>query len=111
MTLQNMIEKLDLKIIYSSKTDTDIMSGHIGDLLSEVMRDAKKDCIWITHQTHQNIIAVAEVVGAKAIVLPKPGKYLEETIKKAEEMDISLLISENDAFETAGKIYNLLKNE
>ncbi|MGM0640025.1 MAG: iron-sulfur binding hydrogenase [Thermotogota bacterium] len=109
MNLNTIIDNLDLEIINKGNLDTEIEKGHIGDLLSEVMRNAEEKCIWITHQTHQNVIAVAEVVGANAILIPEGLNYLPETLEKAKNMDINLLKTNMSGFEVTGKIYNLLK--
>ncbi|BBE31687.1 hypothetical protein OSSY52_18280 [Tepiditoga spiralis] len=108
MKLKKIIDELNLESI-TNFNDEDINSGHVGDLLSEVMGNAPEDSIWITHQSHQNIIAVAEVVGARAIILPENEEYMEETIKIAKEKNIVLLKSKKSAFELAGSLYNLLR--
>ncbi len=109
MKLNTIIEKLDLEIINKGNLDIDIEKGHIGDLLSEVMRNAEEKSIWVTHQTHQNVIAVAEVVGANAVLIPEDLNYLPETLEKAKSMDINLLKTKMSGFEVTGKIYNILQ--
>lgn len=110
MKLNDLISKLNLIIVNEGDLQVEIKNGHIGDLLSEVMRNAKENCIWITHQTHQNILAVADVVGINAILIPKNIDFLPETIKVARERKINLLKSDLSGFEITGKIYQLLKN-
>ena len=108
MKLKEIVDKVELESI-TEFNDVDITFGHVGDLLSEVMGNAPEDSIWITHQSHQNIIAVAEVVGARAIILPENEEYMDETKKIAKEKNIVLLKSKKSAFELAGLLYNLLK--
>lgn len=109
MKLKQIIDELNIEIINKGNLDLVISNGHIGDLLSEVMRNANENCIWITHQTHQNIIAVAEVIGANAILVPENLNYLPETLDKAKKMNINLLKIDISGFQITGKIYNLLK--
>jgi hypothetical protein len=108
VNLNDLISKFNLEVVNEGDLQVGIKNGHIGDLLSEVMRNGTENCIWITHQTHQNILAVAEVVGAKAILIPENLNYLPETLKKAKEMKINLLKTNLSGFDITGKIYNLL---
>jgi hypothetical protein len=109
MLLSDVIEKLGLSVVSEGNMNADIKEGHVGDLLSEVMRDAKENSVWITHQSHQNIIAVAEVVGIKAIIIPNKGVFSKESINKAKENEITLISSIESGFDIAGKIYSLIK--
>lgn len=108
MILKELIDSLKLKIEHEGNLNTEISEGHVGDLLSQVMSDAKENSIWITCQTHQNIIAVAEVVGIKAIVIPDNYKFTEDTLNKVKETEISLLSSNMSGFNTAGVIFKTL---
>ena len=109
MLLSEVIEKLGLTVVSEGNISADIKEGHVGDLLSEVMRDAKEDSVWITHQSHQNIIAVAEVVGIRAIIIPNKGNFSKDSINKALDNEITLLTCSESGFDVAGKVYSLLK--
>lgn len=106
MKLNEIIKGTDLKEIYCYDKKTDIVNGYIGDLLSDVMGNAPENSIWLTIQSHVNIIAVASIRDIKAIVLCNDLKFDEETIKKAKENNISLLSSKYSAFKT---VLNLFK--
>ena len=91
--------------------DSEILIGHTGDLLSEVMRNRQENSIWVTHQSHQNIIAVSEVTGAKAIVIAENLNFNADTVESAKDASIALFKTKLSAFECCGKLYNLLKND
>jgi hypothetical protein len=110
LILEDIISEFNLELVNEGNLKVKINAGVIGDLLSEVMRNGKENCIWITHQTHQNIIAVAEVIGAKAILIPENLNYLPETLERAKDMRINLLKTELSGFEITGKIYKILKD-
>ncbi|MFO7881811.1 MAG: DRTGG domain-containing protein [Kosmotogaceae bacterium] len=106
MKLKEIIQKTGLEEIYCHNKNVDILNGYTGDLLSDVMGNAPENSIWITIQSHVNIIAVASIRDIKAIILCNNLEFDKETIKKAKENNISLLSSKYNAFET---IFSLFK--
>lgn len=108
MTLRELVNTLPLENLGNdSDLDKTLKGGYVGDLLSNVMRFAKEGNIWITVQTHINVIAVATLVGIRGIIFPCGIKPPVETIEKAKEEHIALLSTELDAFTICGKIYEL----
>ena len=84
-----------------------VEGGYASDLLSDVMANAKKNDIWITLQTHPNIVAVAVLKEISAIVIinrrkPEPG-MLEKAVKEG----VPVLTSPLPAFELIGMLYDL----
>ncbi|AEX86335.1 iron-sulfur binding hydrogenase [Marinitoga sp. 1135] len=108
MKIKDILKREYIEKIYVHDEETEVKNGYIGDLLSEIMRNAPEESIWLTHQTHPNIIAVASIVGAKVIIIPEGFNFAEETIEKAKENQITLLKSKKNIFETTGEIYNLI---
>jgi predicted transcriptional regulator len=99
LSLENLGNDIDLE-----KTTT---GGYVGDLLSNVMRFAKEGNVWITVQTHINVIAVATLIGVSGIVFACGVKPPKETIEKAKMEHIGILSTDLDAFTICGKIYEL----
>ncbi len=83
------------------KKDQEITGGYCGDLLSWVMAHAKKGNIWITVQTHINIIAIATLLELTCIIIPENISVEKETIQKAEQEQIPILGSNLTSFEIA----------
>lgn len=81
---------------------------YCSDLLSDVMANAPKDSIWITLQTHPNIVAVASLAGLAAILISRGAVPDAETLTKAQQEGIPILTTELPAFDAAGKLYLLL---
>ena len=72
MRITEITEKLDLKVLSGHNgLSNEITGGYVSDLLSDVMGNAKEGQIWITLQTHQNIIAVASLKDLAAIIIVK----------------------------------------
>jgi len=108
MLLEKIIEKLNLELVAGESVEKEIKKGYTSDLLSEVMASGNSD-IWITVQSHSNIVAVATIIGVKAIVLVNGREYTQDTREKAKEEGICLLKSKQNAFEITGKIYAMLQ--
>ena len=87
--------------------DREVTSGYCGDLLSDVMANSKKGALWITIQSHQNIVAVAVLRELAAILLVNGRVPDEETKAKSEGEGIPILLSSLPAYELAGRLYEL----
>ncbi len=81
--------------------------GYVSDLLSDVMAQSKEGDIWVTLQAHPNIIAVASLKELAGIVIVQGRKPEEETLKKAQNEEIPILVSDLQAFEIVGRLYQM----
>jgi predicted transcriptional regulator len=106
--LQEVVDKLGMKPLSAfSRLSAECSGGYISDLLSDVMANAKAGDLWVTLQTHQNIVAVAslkEIVGIIIIGGREPEKA---TLAKAEEEKIPILLTTLPAFEVVGRLYQM----
>ncbi len=79
-------------------TESKEVSGlYVGDLLSFVMSKAKQNEVWLTVQTHPNIIAIASLLELSAIVVVEGVEVPQETIELANEKGVVLIVSILDA--------------
>jgi serine kinase of HPr protein (carbohydrate metabolism regulator) len=109
MKLKEIIEKLQLKVFTGQdKLDVEVTSGYTSDLLSDVIANSKESNLWITLQTHQNIIAVAKLKDLSGIIIVNNREPDENTLQKAKEENLPLLGSEEMAFEVSAKLYELI---
>lgn len=106
MTVSRICDALGLEHVCGD-CSAEVISGYVGDLLSEVMAQAKPDSVWVTVQSHVNILAVATIVGIRAIVLCGGHEYPQEVVEKATNEGICLLKTQKPAFEVVGEIYSL----
>ncbi len=107
MNIKNMIEKLQLKEVTNLSNDIEFENVYIGDLLSVVMSSAKENSVWITIQTHLNIVAVADLIDIAGIIIVEDMEVDNDTIEKANEMEIPILTTDKSAYEIACEIYKL----
>ena len=110
MTVKELAEKLNLKLFCGEGgLNREIEGGYTGDLLSDVMGNAEANHVWVTLQTHKNVMAIAYLKELAAIILVKGYKPEEETIKQSNEEQIPILGTDEEEFELSAKIYNLIK--
>jgi hypothetical protein len=106
MKLRDIVEKLGMEILTNQGyLDMEISGGYASDLLSDVMAHGAKGSLWVTLQTHQNIVAVATLKELAAIVLVNGRRPDADTLTKAEEEGVSILTTARSAFEVAGLLY------
>ncbi len=109
MDLESIVRELNLIVrCGEDELGMEVTGGYVGDLLSDVMANSKEGNLWITRQTHQNIIAVASLKELAGIVLVQGQEPEEDTLEKASKEGMPILVTELYAFEAAGKLYNLL---
>jgi len=109
MKLREIIEKLQLQVLVDQeRLDTEVTGGYTSDLLSDVMANSKAKNLWITLQTHENIVAVAKLKDLAGIVIINNRQPDEETFKRAKDEHVTLLASRESAFSITGKLYRLI---
>jgi hypothetical protein len=82
---------------------------YVSDLLSDVLANSKEGDLWVTHQSHPNVVAVASVRGLSGVIITGNRDIEPETIKKAEAEQVNMITSSSSTFELVGAVYNLLK--
>ena len=109
MKVKELVEKLNLKVLSGEKgLDREIDGCYISDLLSDVMGNAMEGNIWITLQTHKNVMAVASLKEMSCIILVKNLMPNDETIEQSNDEDLPILQTSLPTYEIAGLVYNLL---
>lgn len=111
MTLGDLVTELSLEVKSCRQgLEKEINGAYVSDLLSDVLANSKKDNIWITLQTHLNIVAVAAVKGLAGIIITGSRQPQEDTLEKAEIEKITIMTTPLPAFEVGGRIYQSLKH-
>lgn len=108
ISLKTVIEKLDLEIISSIKgVNRPVEGGYASDLLSCAMRGAKKDFLWVTLQSHVNVVAVASLLNLAGVIITEGNRPAPETIAQAEEEKVILLLTPLTTFSVVGQLIAL----
>ncbi len=112
MELTTIVETLDLDVkTTGGELSREVSGVYVSDLLSDVLAHAEEDDLWVTLQTHPNIVAVASMKDLSGIVLVNGRTPEDETLRKANDEDLPIMTTEMRAFQLAGKLYGLLVKE
>ena len=106
MKLQKIIENLDLKPLTKTE-DKEIEGVFISDMLSDVMSSAKAGDLWVTVQTHKNIVSASNLVDIGAIIIVHGKSVPDETIEIANRFHVSIYSTSLSTFQLAGKLVAL----
>lgn len=111
MKVKEMIEKLDLKLLTKDVSEdalyAEVEGGYASDLLSNAMGQGQPGMVWVTMQGHQNVAAVASLIGFAAVIVAGDGPVADDTLHKANLNDVVVAATEASAFEVIGKLYAL----
>jgi len=108
MNLKDVAERLALNVLQpQGNFDVAVAGGYTGDLLSDVMGNAKEGSIWITCQTHENIVAVARLKNLAAIILVNSRKPDDSALEKARDERVIILGTPESAFAITGALAEL----
>lgn len=108
-TLQDIIDKLELKVLtaprdFAAHTPA---SGYTSDLLSCVMAGAQKQSVWVTLQSHANIVAVAALLDLSAIIITEGAMPDPSSIARANDEEINLFITQKPTYYVVGRLWEL----
>jgi predicted transcriptional regulator len=107
MIVREMLGVLQAEVIAgAANIDNDISGGYASDLLSNVMSQANSGNIWITMHAHQNVIAVASLLGLSAVIIAGDVQPDKEAVSKADAEQIPLLMTSLPVFEVVGLLYS-----
>jgi hypothetical protein len=109
MKLSEVMNNLNLRLLTEPKdfSQIQITSGYSSDLLSCVMAGAAKQDVWVTLQSHNNIVAVAALLELSAIIITEGAVPDENTIAKANAEEVVLLSTSEKTFHVIGKLWEL----
>lgn len=110
MTVKAIIEDLHLNVFCGEAgMEKIVKGGYVSDLLSDVMGNAEEGEIWITMQSHMNVVAIASLKELAAVIIVNEIQPAADVISKAEREGVILLGTSVSTFQTAGKLFNLLE--
>lgn len=109
MNVREIFNNLGLSVMAGEDLGREVTGCYISDLLSDVMANARDGEIWITLQTHPNIVAVATLKNIAAIIITNNRLPEEETIKRASKEGVTIATTPMTTFEIGGRLYQLLR--
>jgi hypothetical protein len=103
MELQKIIDSLGLTAL-TNVEDRPVSGVYISDMLSDVMANAQPDSLWLTVQTHKNIVSAANLVDIAAVVVVQDKKVPQDTIDLANRFHVIILSTPLPSFALAGRL-------
>ncbi|MFQ6092916.1 MAG: DRTGG domain-containing protein [bacterium] len=108
MKLKEVVEELNLDVRSGEGSlDAEVAGGYVSDLLSDVIAHTRKGDLWITLQIHQNIVAVVTLKELAGIILINGKEPAEETVQKAEQEAVPILVSPLTAYEMVCQLHGM----
>ena len=108
ISLKTIVEKLNMEAVSSIEgVNRPVEGGYASDLLSCAMRGAKKDFLWVTLQSHVNVVAVASLLNLAGVIITEGNRPTPETIARAEEEKVTLLLTPLNTFSAVGQLIAL----
>ena len=108
MKLEELSRKLSLEVrAVAEKLGAEVTGGYAADLLSCVMAKAQAGNVWVTLQSHPNIVAVASLLDLVGIIVTEGMIPDATTVAKAEEEGIPILTTELTTFTVVGRLFEL----
>ncbi|MBI9034850.1 MAG: serine kinase [Bacteroidales bacterium] len=109
MKISDIVEKLKLTVFSGEKgLENEVLGGYTSDLLSDVMGNASEGEVWVTLQTHKNVMAIASLKDLAAVVLVKGYEPDADTAQVSNNENIPILGTDKETFEITGELYHLL---
>lgn len=108
MKVKEMMEALPLRLLTADAAlDAEISGGYASDLLSNVMGQAQPGMVWVTMQGHQNVAAVAALIGLAAVIVAGDAAVNDDTLSKAALNEVVVFSTSLPAYEVIGRLYEL----
>ena len=109
MTVKELCEQLQLKVIVKGEQGKTVAGGYTGDLLSWVMARLPEDAVWLTVMGNINTVAVASLKDAACIILTESAPLDEDAQKKAQQQGIPVFSSPKSSFELGAELARILR--
>ena len=102
--VERLRQRLDMEPL-NGLYNKEIKGVFISDMVSDVMHGAEPGNIWVTVQTHKNIIAAANLVDVAVIIVTRDKTVPKETLNLANRAEISIFTTPLESYELAVKLY------
>ncbi len=108
MKLKELAEHLGLELrTQNAPVEGEVKTGYASDLLSDVLANSIEGDLWVTRQTHLNIVAIAVMRDLSGILLVNGAQPDPDTVEKAVEKMVPIFRTALPTFEIVGRLYQL----
>jgi hypothetical protein len=108
MKLRDLAEHLGWELKTRNLTiEAEVKTGYASDLLSDVLANSIEGDLWVTRQTHLNIVAIAVMRDLSGILIASGAEPDPDTLEKAAEKMVPIFRTTLPTFEVVGRLYQL----
>ncbi len=108
MTVHDIISALGLEVAAGADgLDNPITGGYASDLLSCVMANAGAGNVWVTLQSHVNVVAVASLLNLACVIITEGMRPDEEMVERANENRVPTLLTPHSTYHIVGELVRL----
>jgi hypothetical protein len=108
MNLKELAERMGLELkTQNIPVEGEVKTGYASDLLSDVLANSIEGDLWVTRQTHLNIVAIAVMRDLAGILLVNGAQPDPDTLEKAVEKMVPIFRTPLPTFEVVGRLYQL----
>ncbi|WP_300670572.1 DRTGG domain-containing protein [Desulfoluna sp.] len=112
MKVKDVVEKLNLTVFGGEAgLDREIKGGYVSDLLSDVMGSTDEGTLWVTLQSHRNVVGIAALKDLAGVIIVKGFVPNTETLEDSDREGVPLLGTSMETFEVAGLLYRMLADD
>ena len=104
--LKKCMDALGIRVICGKAESFD--GVYAGDLLSRAMSHVEADNLWITIMNNVNVIAVASLADAAAVLLAEDVSLTPDALAAAEEKGICVLSAKQPVYDLCAGIAGLV---
>ena len=106
MTVAELETKLGLKAL-NALHGKEIAGVFVSDMVSDVMAGAKPGSLWVTTQTHKNVVAAANLVDISGVIVTRGKTVAGETLEMADRAEITILSTDLETYDLVGELQKL----
>lgn len=104
MTLLHLADAVCLTPVTVADASLTPDGVYVGDLLSRVMGRIKKNNVWVTIMTNKNVIAVAGLTEAAAVILAEGVALTADALEAAKENHVNVYATDLPAYELCRRL-------
>ncbi len=108
MKVRDIVSALGLELAAGADgLDNAVTGGYASDLLSCAMANAKAGNVWVTLQSHVNVIAVASLINLACVIITEGMQPDDEMLARANENRVPTLLTPHGTYRTVGELISL----
>jgi len=108
VNLRDIAKLLSLwPVTAEEKIDRQVAGCYAGDLLSLAMASAHRADLWLTTQSHANVVAVAVLLDLAGVIITGGSQPDAATAERANAEGIVLLTTPEPTYVVAGRLWEL----